>query len=227
MSYDLALNNGRVALPQGVTADVNIGVRDGRIVTLSNEALDADHVLDVAGLTVLPGVIDEHFHVFRGYPWETHEGATRAAAKGGITTVVDMPIDKPAILSSETVVEKRGAIAGSCYVDYALFGGYPADEPADMERMVAEGVRAFKLFTGELSPPGMYPGVNDAQVLDAMRRAQALGATVVVHCENGRSCTSRRPGCRPRAVRTSRSGTRRARGSASSRPPSASRCSPR
>lgn len=184
MSYDLALNNGRVALPEGVTDDVNIGVRDGRIVTLSAEALDADRVLDVAGFAVLPGVIDEHFHVFRGYPWETHEGATRAAAKGGITTVVDMPIDKPAILSSETVVEKRAAIAGSCYVDYALFGGYPADDPSDMERMVGEGVRAFKLFTGELSPPGMYPGVTDAQVLDAMRRAQALGVTVVVHCEN-------------------------------------------
>jgi dihydroorotase (multifunctional complex type) len=184
VSYDLVLENGQVMLPQGLVSGVSIGVRDGKIAALSAESLDGAEVLDLDGLTVIPGVIDEHFHVFRGYPWETHEGATRAAAKGGVTTVVDMPIDKPAILSSEDLAEKRAAIADSCYVDYALFGGYPASDPDDMARMVEGGVVVFKLFTGELSPPGMYPGVTDAQVLDAMRRAKALDATIVVHCEN-------------------------------------------
>jgi allantoinase len=184
VSYDLALIGGRVVLPDGVHDGVNIGVHDGRIATLTSDSIEATRVVDVSSQTVLPGVIDEHFHVFRGYGWDTHEGGTRAAAKGGVTTVVDMPIDKPAILSTEAVEEKVSAIAGTCYVDYALFGGYPAADPSDMERMVAAGVSVFKLFTGELSPPGMYPGVTDAQVLDAMRRAEALGATVVVHCEN-------------------------------------------
>ena len=184
MSYDLVLTNAEVMLPQGLTPGVNIGVRDGRIAALSGDPLEGAEVLDLHGLTVIPGVIDEHFHVFRGYPWETHEGATRAAAKGGVTTVVDMPIDKPAIVSSADLAEKIDAIAASCYVDYALFGGYPADDPDDMTRMVDSGVEAFKLFTGELSPPGMYPGVTDAQTLDAMRRAHGLDVTVVVHCEN-------------------------------------------
>ena len=184
MSYDLALNGGCVVLAEGVVDGLNIGVRAGRIVTLTSDTLAAERVVDASGLTVMPGVIDEHFHVFRGYGWETHEGATRAAAKGGVTTVVDMPIDKPAILSADLVGEKRDAISQSCYVDYALFGGYPAENPDDMTAMVASGVMVFKLFTGELSPPGMYPGVTDAQVLDTMRRAKALDVTVVVHCEN-------------------------------------------
>ena len=53
-----------------------------------------------------PGLIDEHFHVFWGYGWETYQGATRAAAKGGITTVVDMPLDQPATLTVQRLQEK-------------------------------------------------------------------------------------------------------------------------
>src|SRR5262249_29441895 len=79
--HDLALINGRAVLPGDVVERVNIGVRDGKIATLTGGALDAEETIDVEGLTVLPGIIDEHFHVFRGYGWETYSGATRAAAK--------------------------------------------------------------------------------------------------------------------------------------------------
>jgi allantoinase len=182
--HDLAIAGGRVLLPDGRIEPATIGVRAGRIVTLSDGPLDADETLDATGLTVLPGLIDEHFHVFWGYGWETYRGATRAAAKGGITTVVDMPLDKPPILSAARLQEKLAHVRSECLVDYALFGGAPSDDPEDIAALAEGGIVALKLFTGGVAPPGMYPGADTGQMLDCMRRARQEGLTVVVHCEN-------------------------------------------
>jgi allantoinase len=181
--HDLAILNGDVVLGDDV-AKINVGVREGRVALITDQAIDADETIDATGLTVMPGVIDEHFHAFRGYGWETYEGATRAAAKGGVTTVIDMPLDKPPTLTAETLRDKLDAIADSCHVDYACFGGYLEDDPDQMTAMADLGVSAFKLFTGGVAPPGMYPGVDEGQTLDALRRAAALGRTTTVHCEN-------------------------------------------
>jgi allantoinase len=181
--HELALVNGRVVLPGGVES-VNIGMRGGKIATFTDGALDAEETLDVEGLTVLPGLVDEHFHVFRGYGWETYQGATRAAAKAGITSVVDMPLDRPPTLTRGALVEKLEAMRGDCYVDYAAFGGYLENDPDEMAAMAAAGAVAYKLFTGGVAPPGMYPGVTAGQILDAMRRAKREDLVVVVHCEN-------------------------------------------
>ncbi len=98
-SYDLSIVNADVVLPGGEPARVDIGVRDGRIATIAAGGIEAERTLDATGLVVLPGLVDEHFHVFRGYPWETYENATRAAIKGGVTSVVDMPLDNPPTLT--------------------------------------------------------------------------------------------------------------------------------
>jgi len=181
--HDLAIVGGDVVLG-GDVAKVNIGVRGGRVSLITDAAIDAARTVDATGLTVMPGVIDEHFHVFYGYGWETYENATRAAAKGGVTTVVDMPLDRPPTLTVATLRAKLGAIAGSCHVDHASFGGYLEDDPDEMAAMADAGVAAYKLFTGGVAPPGMYPGVDDGQALDALRRAAALGRTTTIHCEN-------------------------------------------
>jgi dihydroorotase (multifunctional complex type) len=181
---DLAIVNGEVVLPGGRIEQLNIGATDGRIDVLSSSAIEAAETIDATGLTVLPGLLDEHFHVFRNFGWETYEGATRAAIKGGVTTVVDMPLDNPPPLTSDTLREKISGISGSCHVDYALFGGYSESEPDEMAAMVEAGATAFKLFTGGVAPPGMYPGVDDGQLLDAFRRVAKLNSTVTVHSEN-------------------------------------------
>jgi allantoinase len=182
--HDLAVAGGQVLLPDGRIEPLTIGVRAGRIATLADGQLDAEETLDAGGLTVVPGLVDEHFHVFWGYGWETYAGATRAAAKGGITTVVDMPLDRPATLSVERLEEKIAAIRGECHVDHALFGGYDDADPDQVGRLAEAGVVALKLFTGGVAPPGMYPGADTGQILDCMRRAKRAGLTVVVHCEN-------------------------------------------
>lgn len=182
--HDLALTGGLVLLPDRRIERVNVGVRDGKIATLANGPVDAEETLDLEGLTVIPGLVDEHFHVFWGYGWETYQGATRAAAKGGITSVVDMPLDQPATLTAERLEEKLAVIRTECYVDYALFGGYHEEDPDQVAELAEAGVVALKLFTGGVAPPGMYPGVDTGQMLDCMRRARREGLTVVVHSEN-------------------------------------------
>jgi allantoinase len=182
--YELALNGGRVVLPRGVVARADIGVRDGRIAAIAEGPLEADEVIDVTGLTVIPGVIDQHFHTFRGFGWETHLNGTRAALKGGVTTVVDMPLEVPPVLTAQALRDKLDIIRGDCHVDYALFGGYLASDPDEMTAMAEAGASAFKLFTGGVAPPGMYPGVDHGQALDALRRAAALGLPTTVHCED-------------------------------------------
>src|SRR5262245_22900341 len=183
-AHDLAVTGGQVLLADGRTEPLTIGVRDGRISTLADGPLDTEETLDAGGLTVLPGIIDEHFHVFWGYGWETYQGATRAAAKGGITTVVDMPLDKPPILSAGRLGEKLAHVRSECLVDYALFGGAPSDDPDDIAALAGSGIVAIKLFTGGVAPPGMYPGADSGQILDLMRHAKHHDLTVVVHCEN-------------------------------------------
>src|SRR5262245_49549572 len=183
-SHDLVLLNGMAVLPGGVTAHVNVGVRDGRIATITDQAVDADEELDVGGLTVLPGLIDEHFHTWWGYEWDTHENSTRAAAKGGITTLIEMPLDRPLTLSAAALEAKLGEVGKEYLVDYAAYGGYLEESPDEMTAMADAGVVAFKLFTGATAPPGVFPGVDSGQMLDALRRAKELGITVVAHAEN-------------------------------------------
>jgi len=183
--HELALINGTVVTTGNGIQRVNIGVRDGRVETLTDDPIDADEVLDVEGLTVLPGLIDEHVHGFYGYNWETYQGATRAAAKGGVTTIVDMPFDRPPTLTADALREKLEAIKSECFVDYAAFGGYLEDDPGEMAAMADAGVVAYKLFPEGLTPPDIvYPGVRGGQTLDAMRRARKEDLTVVIHCED-------------------------------------------
>src|SRR5215471_12999836 len=157
--HDLALVNGQVVLPGGTVELANIGVREGRVATISGDSIDADETVDVGGLTVLPGLIDEHFHTWWGYDWDTHENSTRAAAKGGITTVVEMPLDRPLTLSAAALEAKLAKVGNDYMVDYAAFGGYLHEDPEEMTAMADAGVVAFKLFTGATAPPGVFPGV--------------------------------------------------------------------
>jgi len=182
--HDLALVNGQVVLPGGIVEPANIGVREGRIATITGDSIDAEESLDVGGLTVLPGLIDEHFHTWWGYEWDTHENSTRAAAKGGITTVVEMPLDRPLTLSAAALEAKLAKVGNDYMVDYAAFGGYLHADPEEMGAMADAGVVAFKLFTGATAPPGVFPGVDSGEMLDALRRAKVLGIPVVVHSEN-------------------------------------------
>lgn len=183
--FELVVCDGLVVLDGGKVVEADVGVRDGRIAAISPTPLKGSQRLDAAGCWVIPGVVDEHFHVFNGYGHESYENGTRAAAKGGVTTVIDMPLDDPPTLTAERLRAKREGVVGRLAVDHCFFGGFLAEAGVEeMGRMWAAGAVAFKLFTGGAAPPGMYPGVDSAEMLMVMREAARLGAPVTVHCEN-------------------------------------------
>jgi dihydroorotase (multifunctional complex type) len=182
--YDFALTGGDVLLGDGELRRLNVGVCDGRIETLTAAAIEAGTTLDVSGLTVLPGVVDQHYHCWWGYGFESHASSTRAAIKGGVTTVIEMPLDRPLTLTVEAWEAKQASVADQYHVDHAVIGGYLEEAPEELDAMADAGVVAYKLFTGLVAPPGMYPGSDDAAVLYTMRRAREHSVTVIVHCED-------------------------------------------
>jgi len=153
------------------------------------QGITAETVIDAIGKYVIPGGIDVHTHMelpFGGTnASDTFETGSRAAAWGGVTTIVDFAVQR----YGENVIDSLGAwhekAAGQCAVDYAfhqIVGGID-DEALKAMRYLTEneGVTSFKLFMA-------YPGVfysDDGQILRAMQTAGDIGATIMMHAENG------------------------------------------
>jgi allantoinase len=181
------LRSRNVVLPDGVRA-VDIEIRDGRIAAITDSA-HAPHVIsgviDAGDLVVLPGLVDSHVHVNEPgrTDWEGFVHATRAAAAGGVTTIVDMPLNSvPATTSVDALEVKRRAAARECHVDVAFWGGLIPGNVNDLEPLAAAGVPGFKCF---LCPSGVdeFPHVGAADLDEAMPVLSALGLPLLVHAE--------------------------------------------
>ena len=142
---DLKLANGRLATSAGVHP-VDIGIRDGKIAAIGEwgDLPDAEEVVDVANRVVMPGGIDTHVHA--GDPGGFDSANTSmAAALGGVTTIVDMPMQLPPTTDPETLDLKLDAIAPKATVDFALWAtckpeGTDVIEPL-RENEYGQGVR--------------------------------------------------------------------------------------
>jgi dihydroorotase (multifunctional complex type) len=181
--HDMAIVGGTVLLGDDLVP-ANVGVVDGRIATVTDRPIAAADELDATGLTVLPGLVDQHYHSWWGYGFESHPVSTRAALRGGITTIIEMPLDTPLSLTVSALEAKESVVGGEYHVDHAVIGGYLRESPDEMEALGRAGVVAFKIFTGLVAPEGMYPGSDGADILDALRRASALDIPVIFHCED-------------------------------------------
>ncbi|BDZ43455.1 hypothetical protein GCM10025865_27540 [Paraoerskovia sediminicola] len=154
---DLVLR-GRRVLADGVIAAREVGVRDGVIVAVEplGRALRAGRVVDVPDAAVLlPGLVDTHVHVNEPgrTEWEGFASATRAAAAGGVTTVLDMPLNSiPPTVTAAALDEKRAAALGKLSVDVGFWGGAVPGNSGDLEPLHDEGVFGFKCF---LLPSGV------------------------------------------------------------------------
>src|SRR3954453_21694174 len=179
----MAIVGGSVLLG-GDLVSANVGVVDGRIATITDLPIAASQELDATGLMVLPGLVDQHYHSWWGYGFESHGVSTRAALRGGITTILEMPLDRPLSLTVSALEAKESAVGGEYHVDHAVIGEYLRESPDEMEAPAGVGVVAFNIFTGLVAPEGMYPGSDGADILDALRRAAALDIPVIFHCED-------------------------------------------
>ena len=165
----------------------SIHIQDGRIAAIDGDvaARVSGDVIDAGDLMVLPGLVDTHVHVNEPgrTEWEGFETATRAAAAGGVTTIVDMPLNSiPATTSVEGLTAKRHAATGRCHVDVAFWGGLVPGNVADLEPLADAAVRGFKCF---LSPSGVdeFAHVNEADLRVALPILGRLGVPLLVHAE--------------------------------------------
>ncbi|OLC06836.1 MAG: allantoinase [Gemmatimonadetes bacterium 13_1_40CM_70_11] len=184
---DLVITSARVVTPEG-EGPASIAIRDGVITTVSKgSGPDAARRIEVgASAVVMPGVVDTHVHVNEPgrTQWEGFETATRAAAAGGVTTIVDMPLNSvPVTTTPKALAEKARAAAGRAMVDYAFWGGVIPGNADDLALLARAGVRGFKCF---LVPSGIdeFPPVTAHDLRPAMRRLAELGAVLLVHAES-------------------------------------------
>jgi allantoinase len=167
-----------------------IGVSNGRIEVLQpvDTPATARTVLDLGpDVVVLPGLIDPHVHLCEpGHAdWEGFATATRAAAAGGVTTLVDMPLDSvPVTVTAEALAIKRSAAEGQCHVDVGFWGGVIPGNLGSLEPLHEAGVLGFKCFLAD-SGSEDFPPLNARQVRDALAILRDLGSVLLVHAESG------------------------------------------
>jgi allantoinase len=176
----------RVVLPEGVRPAA-IHIDQGRIVRISedDEASGDDEVYDAGALVVSPGIVDTHVHVNEPgrTEWEGFDTATRAAAAGGVTTIVDMPLNSiPATTTLAALGAKRTAASGQCHVDVAFWGGVVPGNGGSVDALVDSGVRGFKCF---LVPSGVdeFPYVDEETLRRVLPTIARRGVPLLVHAE--------------------------------------------
>ncbi len=186
MIFDLVLKNGKVVTTQSVYEGDDIAIKEGKIYAIDKTGSfsEAREVIDASGKYILPGIIDVHVH-FRepGFTYkEDFETGTRAAAAGGVTTIFDMPNNKPFITTVETFKEKLELIKNKAYVDYGLVVAIVGDSISEILGLAEAGANVYKIFMGETV--GGVPAPDDGGILQAFRLVAETGLRVGVHAEN-------------------------------------------
>ena len=183
---DLVIRGRRVLLPAGL-APAALHVREGRIadVTAFDVTGGRARIIEAGERLVTPGVVDSHVHINEPgrTEWEGFRTATEAAAAGGITTVVDMPLNcVPATTTRAAAEQKRASLEDQLHVDVAFWGGVVPGNASDLAELAAFGVPGAKCF---LCPSGVdeFPHVGAADLDAAMPALRDLGLTLLVHAE--------------------------------------------
>jgi allantoinase len=189
----LIIRSTRVVLPDAV-GPASIEIEDGQIVDVvrrvegSAKAAERSDVMDYGHLLVSPGLVDTHVHVNEPgrTEWEGFDTATRAAAAGGITTIVDMPLNSiPATTTVPALEAKRRAARDRCHVDVAFWGGVVPGNASELHALVDAGVRGFKCF---LAPSGVdeFQHVDEDDLREALPILSHRRVPLLVHAEEPR-----------------------------------------
>lgn len=182
--FDLVIRGARLVSEEHVFAG-GVAIAGGRIAALF-EGLDAPAAareIDAAGRVLMPGLVDAHVHFSepgRGH-WEGFETGSRAAAAGGITTFVEMPLNAhpPTVDAAALRLKQRAARASM--VDYALWGGLVDDNLAELEGLQGGGVVGFKAFMCTATD---FPRIDARLMRAGMTAIAGFGSFLAVHAED-------------------------------------------
>jgi allantoinase len=181
-----AFASSRVVLPGKVGAFAVLVEKEKIIGVVPRQEIPPSlHVTDFGDLAILPGLVDSHIHINEPgrTEWEGFRTATRAAAAGGYTMLVDMPLNcVPATTLPEALEAKRKAAQGQCQVDWAAWGGLVPGNAAQIVPLASAGVFGFKCF---LIDPGIeeFTMVNEGHLRAALPNLKKTGLPVLVHAE--------------------------------------------
>jgi len=181
----LVIRGGSVVLPTG-QRPVDIAVKDGVISAIGSEVRAAGETIDATGLVVLPGVVDAHVHFNEPgrADWEGWDAGTRGAAAGGVTTVLEMPLNAHPPTTTPDAFDAKLAVASQkALVDFGLWGGLVPDNLDNLPILHHRGVIGFKAF---MSHSGIddFPRVADGVLAIGLKATARLGAIVGVHAES-------------------------------------------
>jgi allantoinase len=176
----------RIVTPQGTRPGALLVEEEKiRAICRPSEVPSDATVQDCANDALLPGLVDTHVHINQPgrTEWEGFRTATRAAAAGGYTTLVDMPLNcLPETTTVAALEQKRSSARGDCFVDWAAWGGAVADNQQHILPLARAGVLGFKCFL-------IYPGCNGFTMIDQQQLEAALpfiaesGLPLLVHAE--------------------------------------------
>ncbi len=208
MTDRLIVRARRAALPEGMAA-ASLFIEAGRIVAVdAYEARAAAHgfaadtrTLDAGECVLIPGLVDTHVHINDPgrSDWEGFATATRAAAAGGVTTLVDMPLNSlPPTTTVAALDAKRAAAKDRVWVDVAFWGGAIPGNAHEFAALRAAGVCGVKAFMADSGVPE-FPLLDEVGVALALADCAKLGMTFLAHAELPGPLTAARPGERSHA----------------------------
>ena len=189
--FDLVIRASRILTPAGIVS-AEVGIRAGVIARIEplGSGLDGVSTIELtADETLIPGLVDTHVHVNEPgrTEWEGFASATRAAAAGGVTTIIDMPLNSiPPTTTARALELKRSVAQGQCFVDVGFWGGAVPGNTAELRGLHDAGVFGFKCF---LLPSGVdeFPPLEPAEMEADMALISGLNSVLIVHAEDART----------------------------------------
>jgi dihydropyrimidinase len=188
-AFDVVIRNGTV-VTEDKTQKADVGIRGEQIVAIAKQLKSGarSHIIDAKGKYIFPGGIDAHVHLqlpaYGTVSTDDFKNGTKAAAMGGITTVIDFSTQKKGEALLDSIKARREEADGKVCIDYSLHAAITDWNPqtqAELAEVIKRGIPSFKMFM-IYKDRGMM--AHDGILLSALEETKALGGTIMVHAEN-------------------------------------------
>ena len=182
MKADLVVKNSKLVSPREII-EAGVAIKDGVIVSVARDIHlpEADRVIDAKGNYILPGLLDGHAHTH--LPPETPETGMKAAAKGGLTTMLEMPGTQRGCFNLKQYKEKRATMEKVAYVDFSIHAGCASGYPeGTLTEMWNEGATGVKFFISSAGPK--WPQTFDGEVIQRFKELAQYNGLALIHAEN-------------------------------------------